>query len=312
MNYCTSGMYAILCVLLTVNIAANDVQPPVTALAFAPDGESVVVGSQSGLTIRSWPALSHVRALPTELDHVHDLAFSPDGKTLAAVGGSPADTGTWELFSWPAGELMRRASPHSDLIYAVDWRADSAEFATGSADRSVGIHNAASGQSIQVLQGHSRGVLSVVYLPGESGLASAGIDESLRLWDVGNTKVLRTLPNHTRPVHDLAVRPGSDVPPMVASIGADRTVRLWQPTVGRLMRFVRLKSIPLAVAWTADGLMLVAACRDGNVVLIDAETVEVLKEIPALDGAAYTLAAAQDGSILVGGENGQLRKLGLK
>jgi WD40 repeat protein len=208
--------------------------------------------------------------------------------------------------------MLRRASPHTDLIYAVDWRADSAILATGSADRTVGIHEAASGQTVHLLKGHSRGVLSVVYLPAESGLATAGIDESLRLWDVGNAKVLRTLPNHTRPVHDLAVRPGGEIPPMVASIGSDRTVRLWQPTVGRLMRFVRLKSIPLAVAWTGDGRMLVTACRDGNVNVIDVETVEVLKEMPALDGVAYSLVTAQDGSILVGGENGQLRRLVLK
>ena len=302
-----------LCLLATAVVAANDVLPPVTALAFTPDGEAVVVGSQAGLEVRSWPELSHVRTLPTELYHVHDLAFSPDGKNLAVVGGAPADSGTIELFGWPAGELLRRDSPHSDLIYSVDWRADSKTLATASADRSVRICEVASGATIHVLEGHSRGVLSVVYLPGEFGLATAGIDESVRLWDIGNAKVLRTLPNHTRAVHDLAVRPGGgDAPPMLASIGADRTVRLWQPTLGRLMRFVRVKSIPFAVGWTDDGSMLVTACKDGSVCLIDSETVEVLKDIPALDGVAYSLAMARDGSVLVGGENGQLRRVVLK
>ena len=38
------------------------------------------------------------------------LSFRPDGKTLAAVGGSPSESGTAELFQWPAGTLLHRVS----------------------------------------------------------------------------------------------------------------------------------------------------------------------------------------------------------
>src|SRR5262245_19204161 len=75
--------------------------PPVTALALTPDGKSVVVGSQAGLEVRTWPELERVRTLATELPHVHDLVFAPDGKTLAAVGGAPAQSGMVELYRWP-------------------------------------------------------------------------------------------------------------------------------------------------------------------------------------------------------------------
>jgi WD40 repeat protein len=292
---------------------ANGAAPPVTALAFTPDGKSVVVGSQAGLEVRTWPELKRARTLATELVHVHDLAFAPDGKTLAAVGGAPAKSGTVELYRWPDGELLHRTSPHRDLIYAVGWRSDSAVFATASADRNVAIHETASAKTIRVLEGHSRGVLAVVFLPGDAGLVTAGIDESLRLWDVSNGELLRTLSNHTRPVHGLGLRPGGgEAPPLIASASEDRTVRLWQPTVGRLVRFVRLESAPLAAAWTADGRALLTACKDGRLRVIDPDTVEVLEDLPALDGVAYSLAAAPDGSVLVGGQNGQLRRLVVK
>lgn len=281
--------------------------PPVTAVAFAPGGTEVVVGSQAGLEVRTWPELKPVRVLKTELDHVHDLAFSPDGKTLAAAGGTPAKRGTVELYRWPSGELLRRFSPHRDLVYAVDWRADSAVLATAGADGVGGVH-LISGDGGRKLEGHSRAVLAATFLPDNAGLLTAGVDASLRLWDARTGELVRTLPNHTLPVHDLAVRPGT-TPPLVVSVSDDRTVRFWQPTVGRLVRFARLEAVPLAVTWSAAGA--VVACKDGRVRVIDPDTAEVTDDRPALDGPAYSVAVGPDGSALVGGRGGHLRRVTL-
>jgi WD40 repeat protein len=284
---------------------------PITALAFAPDGKSVLVGSQAGLEVRSWPGLEKVRAVPTTLPHVHDLAFSPDGKTLLAVGGAPAKRGTAELYSWPEAKLLGRVSPSKDLLLTAHWRHDSAAFVTAGADSSVRTFEARSLKELKLFEGHSRGVLAAVYLPGGSELVTAGLDESLRVWDANNGTLSRTLPNHTRPVLGLVVRPGAGKPPLVASIGEDRTVRLWQPTIGRLVRFARLKSVPLAVAWSRDGRTLLVACKDGMVRMIDPDTVEVRREVRAIDGLAYSLAVGRAGDVLAGGQDGQLRKVTL-
>jgi len=42
---------------------------------------------------------------------------------------------------------------------------------------------------------------------------------------------------------------------------------------------------------------------------IDPDTAEVLDDLPGIDGVAYTLAAAPDGSVLLGGQGGQLRRV---
>lgn len=284
--------------------------PPITAIAFTPDHSAVVIGSQAGLKVRSWPALEPVETLPTELTNIHDLTFSPDGKTLVVVGGIPAEYGTVELFRWPDRELIRRFSPHDDLIYAVDWRSNSQAFALASGDQRMSLHAIASTESKQMLEGHSRGVLAVALLP-DGKVLTAGVDATIRLWDTNDGTSLRTFTNHTRPINDLKRRPTNDsnALPMVASCSDDRTVRFWQPTIGRLVRFARLDSTPLAIAWTGDGRMLWAACRDGRVRAVNPENAAVEHDLPAIDGPAYSLAVASDGSLVVAGSNGQFRRV---
>ncbi|MCP4816985.1 MAG: hypothetical protein GY888_31100, partial [Planctomycetaceae bacterium] len=48
----------------------------------------------------------------------------------------------------------------------------------------------------------------------------------------------------------------------------------------------------------------------GRVRVIDPETVKVMQELPAVEGWAYSLAVhPSDGSLVVGGQNGQLRRV---
>jgi WD40 repeat protein len=152
-------------------------------------------------------------------------------------------------------------------------------------------------------------------MPDGRSLVSAGIDQSLRVWDTATGHSLRRLENHTGPVQGLALRPSrpDGGPPMVVSIGADRTVRLWQPTIGRMVRLSRLESPPLAVTWTNSGATIAAACADGHVRLIDPETAMIRRDIHVLAGRAHSLASAPDDrALVVGGEAGCLVRIDLE
>ena len=288
-------------------IEARD--PPITSIAFAPDGKTVAACSQDGLRLYSWPELKPGKKLETNALNLHDVAFSPGGDRLAVGGGIPADEGTVEIFSWPGGKPLQVLNGHKDSVMGLAWLSGSS-IASGSLDHSVVLWDTATGSPLKRLKGHSRGVSSLCFLEEKKLLVSAGIDQTLRVWNLETGKLVHGLDNHTLPVHDLSLRPGAGGLPMVVSASDDRTVRLWQPTIGRMVRFARLKARPLAVGWLPGGSRIVAACTDGNLRLVDPLEVKVTKTLPAGPGWAYSLAVhPHDGSIATGGGDGRLRRI---
>jgi WD40 repeat protein len=305
------------CLLLALAVAAAPAEglpaAPVIALALAPDGKSVLAATPHEVAEFSWPDLKLRRKIAADLDHIHDLAFAPGSKVLAIAGGKPGESGRVAVLNWPEGTPQRPIDVGSDVIYQAAWFPDDSKLALACADKRVHVASL-DGRAALTLEEHSAPVLSALIVPATNRLLllSAGRDQTIRVWNADQTdKSLRSFDNHTAAVHDLALRPAADdAPPIVASAGADRTIRFWQPTIGRMLRFCRLASPPLAICWTADGQHICAACQDGRVRIADLQTARVVAEYEALEGWAYSIVLAPDGkSVLVGGEAGQLKIL---
>ncbi|MGI9473679.1 MAG: WD40 repeat domain-containing protein [Rubripirellula sp.] len=301
-----------LCLLVwTWAIPVFAAEPPITALTFSPDGQDVVIGSQAGITVCEWPSLRKVKQLPSDQAGIHAVAFAPGGKRLAVAGGVPSEQGTVEIYSWPELDLEMTLRGHDDTIQTIEWRDDEV-FVTGSLDHEIAIWSLLESKPLRRLAGHSKGVTTVEFLADGKQLLSGSIDQNVRLWDVESGQLLRTLNNHTRPIHASRRRPQREGLPMVATASDDRTVRFWQPTIGRMVRFCRLDQIPLALTWLGDGTLLLVACSDGAVRCIDPETAEVKRVIPVLKDWAYVIEVDPSGSgVVVGGREGQLQQLSL-
>lgn len=267
---------------------------PITALAVSPDNSRVLLGSQNGIEIRSLPELNLIGKIETKLRHVHDLRFSPNGTVLLAAGGIPAEEGSVETIDWPSRQVTKTVSLHQDLIYRVAWSMNGTQWATASADGMCKIIDSKSLNTISSYSGHSRSAVGIEFLPGGYSVASVGVDNTIQIWDHRNGTRIRSLDNHVGPINGIALNPNliSDQPrpEAMATVSEDRTVRLWQPSIGRLMRFSKLPSVPRVVAWTTDEENLLVGCNDGIVRLLEVESLVEIGQRPGGVGRIYELA----------------------
>ncbi len=291
---------------------AGSIAPPITALAFSPQGNRILAGSQAGLSIRDAASGKVVASHAVQMDNVHCVTFSPDGKILAIAGGDPADTGAVELLQWPSLQREQKLILHDDVVYDVDFSADGSRWVAASGDQVCSVYEVGSDQPMTRFSKHSRGVMAVVYLPDGETAVSGSRDETLRVWQAATGDNLRTLHNHSRDVLALAAKKSTAGLPLIASASADLTVRFWQPTIGRMVRFVRLPSPPLCIAWCAGG-RLVAGCQDGSARLINSQTVQIERTIPLCDSRLYSVAVdpSNDHRLALGTDDGKVHILDL-
>ena len=296
--------------ILLIAIAGIASEPPITAVAFTPEGKHVVGVSQSGIHVFNWPELDRSRTIPLSTPNLHCLAFSPDAKHLAVGGGAPSDYGRIEVLTWPQGEPAAKFNGHNDSVRSVTWQ-NNATLISGSVDRDLKLWNLNNEPITQTtLKGHSRSINAICLIENGRMLVSTGVDKSLRVWNLNTGALIRSLNQHTKTVNALSRRPTTSGLPMVASAAQDRTIRFWQPTIGRMVRYIRLESEPLNLAWTNDGTRILASCVDGHVRVIDPERVTVVQDIPCLEGWAYAIAMhPHDQSAAIGGTNGQIRRV---
>ncbi|MDA9857942.1 WD40 repeat domain-containing protein [Rubripirellula sp.] len=284
-------------------------EPPITDLAFSPDGKTLISCSQRGLRVFSWPELQLQKEISAFADNLHCLSFSPNEDLLAVGGGNPSEDGSVAIYAWPSFAPKFNLSSSKDSVVAFAWRNES-QLIAASLDRTLVLWDLETQSAVQTFSGHSRGVTAACVLePGE--IVSAGHDQSVRVWSAESGELIRSMNQHSKPIHAIAACPNATGRPLIATASRDRSIRFWQPTIGRMMRYVRLESEPLDIAWI-DEKQLLAGCIDGQVRVVDFENVSVSRAIPAIQGWAYAVAIhPSDGSFAAGGSDGQIFRIDL-
>lgn len=141
--------------------------------------------------------------------------------------------------------------------------------------------------------GHNGPVLQAI--PWTEGLAiSAGVDQTIKIWRIDGGEIVGSLSNHTAPVVGLARWNDPEGKPLLVSLGQDRTVRLWDPLIGRLIRFVKLADLPLSMQLSRSG-SLVVLLQNNSIVRVSLPMLRLEETVPLEAPKATQLVPSQEG-----------------
>jgi WD domain, G-beta repeat len=148
------------------------------------------------------------------------LAFSPDGKTLAAGNGGRDVC----LHDAATGQVLATCQGHTSTVLCTAYSPTGQMLASGGVDCTVKVWNAATGREWKTLASHPDWVYQVAFASDGRTLASAYGDGSVILWDASTGDKLVRIPAHTRAAQGVAFSPKEKI---LATCGLDGAVRIW-------------------------------------------------------------------------------------
>ena len=153
----------------------------ITALAWAPDGESFL-SSSTDSTVKRWQKEADGFQLTTTItadgDGVNGVAYSPLGNLFATCGNG----GLVKIWDVQTNSLVRSLAGHTDFVKSVSFSANGTRILSCSSDRSAKVWSL-DGEELLFCRGHYSSVMAGQFIGDGETIVTVSDDHTARIWN---------------------------------------------------------------------------------------------------------------------------------
>ncbi len=266
-------------------------------LRWSPDHRRIMTwGDDQVLRVWDSSTLAHVAARPTRLNRGRALAFSPGGDSLLTCD----EDGVGLVVCDPLTFAVRRhiSTPDEPIGIMFSLRGD--RFVVTGPGASVALHEWPSGSHVRSLalepvRGARRRPIWRFNADGTTLVAA--FRRIVHTIDVASGEVTRVVGPLDGRIVSMAVL-GDE---RIATVGSDRSLRVWGLSDGRLVGAVQdLREIPTAISASPDGTRLLVSSQKGRVTLWDTARLEPVLTLRPFGDQRWVYASfSPDGTRIV-------------
>jgi WD40 repeat protein len=179
---------------LTATLPGHD-EYGIRALTFMPDGKTLASAGHHG-DIKLWDVgTGKITArLKTGRNYFPCAAFSPEGKTLAAVRGPHIvseggrnvikEPESIKLFEVATGKELATLKGHTEDAWTLTFSPDGQTLACGCTGGTISLWDVAKANKLAMFQGHSDKITTLAFSADGKILVSGSADKTIKLWDL--------------------------------------------------------------------------------------------------------------------------------
>lgn len=299
-----------------LELAVYKVPPVISALAVSPDGNTVAVSGYHEVLLHKSDGSALVARLQCESPRIESLAYSHDGKLLAASGGMPGMYG--EILIWETATNTQKASYKigADSLYGVSFSPDAEKLAFGGADKTVRMITVKDGKELMKFDNHADWVFGTTFTVDGKRLLTGSRDKAMKLISADNGQLIDDVNKLLEPILCIARNPKEDFVVYGGSLGTARIYKIsdnQQRTaanndVNMMKTFERQPGPIRAAAYSPDASLVALGGLYDEVRVYKAADAAKVATLGGLGGPTFNLVFHPDGKqLFAGGFDGTLR-----
>ncbi|WP_437191795.1 c-type cytochrome domain-containing protein [Planctomicrobium sp. SH527] len=212
----------------------SSIQDRVMALAFSPDGQTLVSGGgepSRGGELLFWNLNESDKPIPVpdaHSDTVLSVQFSRDGSKLVTGGADKF----CKVFDTAKRSQIQLFEGHTDHVMGVAFNADGNLVASGAADRLIKVWDLDTGEIRRTIDNYAKQVTSVRFIGNTNRIVSSNGDTSVKIHVTSDGKNERTFSAAKDYLYCNIISPDGL---QVIAGGREAVIHIWDATTGKVI-----------------------------------------------------------------------------